>query len=275
MTSLVKRSIFGIVFLAVMLAGILVNEWLFMAIFTAIGAIMLGEYYKMVLGEKFKVQQVMGLIMGICVTIAAYLVFSGRLTWAYLPPIGFTWLLIINLSLVCSHEREHISDSTPLYAGLLYITIPVILWGAVAFPQASFDGSLLLSFFIIIWSSDVGAYCIGMLFGQKGGKKLCPSISPKKSWAGFWGGLAAAVIAGVLLKYFGLANTDYLHIILLSLIIAVTGVFGDLFESLWKRNAGVKDSGNIIPGHGGLMDRFDSALFAIPAAYVYLMLISL
>ena len=115
-----------------------------------------------------------------------------------------------------------------------------------------------------------------MLLGQKSwSKKLCPSISPKKSWAGFWGGLLTALLTGAILYWTGLFTFPIWHCLIVSALMNVMGVFGDLFESLWKRAAGVKDSGNIIPGHGGLMDRFDSALFAIPVGYIYLLLLHL
>ena len=112
----------------------------------------------------------------------------------------------------------------------------------------------------------------GITLGQKYGKKLFPSISPKKSWIGFWGGLFAAVAVAVILHYAGLFKFDLIHCIIMSLLLSVTGVYGDLIESQWKRHYEVKDSGNIIPGHGGLLDRFDSALIAIPIGIIYLVL---
>jgi phosphatidate cytidylyltransferase len=131
---------------------------------------------------------------------------------------------------------------------------------------------LLLSFFVIIWGSDVGAYLFGITLGQKYGKKLFPSISPKKSWIGFWGGLFMAVVLAVGLHYLGLLPFELRHCIVMSVLLNVTGVYGDLIESQWKRHYEVKDSGNIIPGHGGLLDRFDSALIAIPIGIIYLVL---
>ena len=116
--------------------------------------------------------------------------------------------------------------------------------------------------------------CFGLLFG-KNGKKLFPSISPKKSWAGFWGGLAVAVATAIILNVTGLLVIPWYHSIILAILMDVAGVYGDLFESLWKRIYEVKDSGKIIPGHGGFLDRFDSAIFAIPVGAIYLMLTGL
>mgnify|MGYP002513203285 CR=1 FL=1 len=110
--------------------------------------------------------------------------------------------------------------------------------------------------------------------GQKYGKKLFPSISPKKSWIGFWGGLFTAVGIAVGLKYYGLLPFDLVHCIAMAILLNVTGVYGDLIESQWKRHYEVKDSGTIIPGHGGLLDRFDSALIAIPIGIIYLVVMN-
>ena len=136
------------------------------------------------------------------------------------------------------------------------------------------SGIMLLCFFCIIWGSDVGAYIFGMALGQKYGKKLFPSISPKKSWIGFWGGLLTAVIVAVALHYAGVFTFGLVHCIAIAILLNVTGVYGDLIESQWKRHYEVKDSGTIIPGHGGLLDRFDSALMAIPVGIIYLVVMN-
>jgi phosphatidate cytidylyltransferase len=150
------------------------------------------------------------------------------------------------------------------------------LFNFAVFPAGSeFDGKLLLSFFAIVWGSDVGAYVFGITLGQKYGKKLFPSISPKKSWIGFWGGLLTAVAVAFAMQKLGLLEFESLHCIALAVILVVTGVYGDLIESLWKRHYNIKDSGNIMPGHGGLLDRFDSALVAIPSGVIYLIIFNL
>ena len=137
-----------------------------------------------------------------------------------------------------------------------------------------FNGITLLCFFAIIWGTDVGAYMFGITLGQKYGKKLFPSISPKKSWIGFWGGVLTSVLVAVILHNVGLFQFDMIHCIVMAVLLCVTGVYGDLIESQWKRHYEVKDSGNLIPGHGGLLDRFDSALIAIPIGIIYLALIN-
>ena len=172
-------------------------------------------------------------------------------------------------------DKSRFDKFSNLYAVLIYIAVPWSLLNFAVFNgNGDFNGMLLLCFFAIIWGSDVGAYLFGITLGQKYGKKLCPSISPKKSWIGFWGGIFMAVAVAVILHYIGWFCFDLVHCIAMALLLSVTGVYGDLIESQWKRHYEVKDSGNIIPGHGGLLDRFDSALIAIPIGIIYLVVMN-
>ena len=156
----------------------------------------------------------------------------------------------------------------------------IICYGLVllvlGFIHGKFSGILLLCFFIMIWSSDVGAFCTGSLLGQRAGsRKLAPKISPNKSWAGFWGGLVFTAAASLILNRTGLLPLPLVHSLGLAFLVHCAGVCGDLLESKLKRKCGVKDSGNLIPGHGGLLDRFDSSMVAIPVGTLYLMIFNL
>ena len=275
MNSTVKRSIFGVLFLAVMLGGLLFYETLYVILFAFITGVMLYEFYKMTMGNSWKDLQAAAIAIGVAFFLLANEdFFCGHKAWR----VGFAILCVLALMVKSILRKDHTDflKTGFLYAGLVYIALPLALSNAVVCRNGEFSGLLMLAFFCIIWASDVGAYCFGMLLGQKSwSKKLCPSISPKKSWAGFWGGLLTALLTGAILHWTGLFTFPIWHCLIVSALMNVMGVLGDLFESLWKRAAGVKDSGNIIPGHGGLMDRFDSALFAIPTGYIYLLLLHL
>lgn len=275
MNSTVKRSIFGVLFLAVMLGGLLFYETLYVILFAFITGVMLYEFYKMTMGNSWKDLQAAAIAIGVAFFLLANEdFFCGHKAWR----VGFAILCVLALMVKSILRKDHTDflKTGFLYAGLVYIALPLALSNAVVCRNGEFSGLLMLAFFCIIWASDVGAYCFGMLLGQKSwSKKLCPHISPKKSWAGFWGGLLTALLTGAILHWTGLFTFPIWHCLIVSALMNVMGVLGDLFESLWKRAAGVKDSGNIIPGHGGLMDRFDSALFAIPTGYIYLLLLHL
>ena len=276
MNGTVKRSIFGVLFLAVMLGGLLFHETLYVILFAFITGVMLFEFYRMTMGDSYRGLQYSAVFVGVIIFLAAhYYYFIGR-QLAVFVSAGVVGVLYLMVRSVLLKDHAEFLKTAYLYAGLVYIALPLALSNAIVSRTGAFSGLLMVAFFCVIWASDVGAYCFGMLLGQKSwSKKMCPSISPKKSWAGFWGGLLMAMLAGAILYWTGMFAFPVWHCLIVPALMHVMGVFGDLFESLWKRAVGIKDSGNIIPGHGGLMDRFDSALFAFPTAYIYLVLIGL
>ena len=269
------RTVAGAVYLVVMVFGLIWDRTLFGALFAVVLWMALQEFYRMALGMRFRFQQKLGLLAGAAafLFVAGHFFYGWDLRWLALVLIP---LLLIPATCLFLPSREGFADIAVLYAGLLYIALPVSLSPMLVMDGEIYDGWLLLSFFILIWVSDVGAYCLGTAFGQKSdSRKLAPSISPKKSWWGFWSGVAFCVAAAVGLHYLTWLPFGLGHCIVLGVLISVGGVCGDLFESMWKRHCGVKDSGNCIPGHGGMLDRFDSSLIAIPLASVYLVLIDL
>ena len=276
MNGTVKRSIFGVLFLVVMLGGLLFHEVPYLILFSFISYVMLDEFYRMTMGSAFKGLQATAKVMGVVLFVAANLYFSASM---HLSTMVAVWMIAVMALMAASVFQKNHADFLKtgyLYAGLLYIAIPLALSNAIVFRSGAFSGLLMVAFFCIIWASDVGAYCFGMLFGQKlWPAKMCPTISPKKSWAGFVGGLVMAMLAGAILYWTGLFAFPLWHCLIVAALMHSMGVLGDLFESLWKRSVGIKDSGKIIPGHGGLMDRFDSALFAIPTGFIYLLLFHL
>ena len=277
MNATVKRTIFGAIFLLVMLGGLLFYETLYVILFAFITFVMLLEFYKMTMGKTYRQMQSSGIIVGVLLFLATNSFFFGALSLKHLVCLGLFFVFSLMLeSILLKGERSQFMKTAYIYAGLLYIALPLALSNAVVCRDGEFSGLLMVAFFCIIWASDIGAYCFGMLFGQKlWPAKMCPDISPKKSWAGYIGGLLLAVLAGAILYWTGLLRFPIWHCMIMAALMHVTGVFGDLFESLWKRAVGIKDSGSIIPGHGGLLDRFDSSLFAIPTGVVYLVITGL
>lgn len=272
MSNLITRTLSAVVFTVVMVASMLVHPVLFGAVFLTITLFSLSEFYHISIGNLFKYQQGIAFVTSIIFFMTVYL------TRAYDVPNKYIWLSFIALVLIHAstiftsvNERREFSRYPNIYLGLAYITLPFSLASCMVMNHGVFDGRLLLSLFIIIWANDVGAYCFGTLFGQKPtSKKLAPSISPKKSWVGFWSGIAFGVLAACILKLAGMLEFQWIHVAVTGVLVSVGAVCGDLCESVWKRYYGVKDSGNCIPGHGGMLDRFDSTIVAIPLASVYL-----
>ncbi|MBR5212444.1 MAG: phosphatidate cytidylyltransferase [Bacteroidales bacterium] len=274
MNNFIKRTISGIGFAAVMLAAFLTNEYVYGVVMLLSLVIMMKEFLTMTCGNNYPYSQVLSILSGAVLFTLIYLYkafeFPGRLVILAFVPV---FLLMIN-SLYLK-DKSRFDKFANLYTALMYIAVPWSLLNFAVFNSAGeFNGILLLCFFCIIWGTDVGAYIFGITLGQKYGKKLFPSISPKKSWIGFWGGLATAIGVAVGLHYAGLFRFDLIHCIFMGALLCVAGVYGDLIESQWKRHYNVKDSGNVIPGHGGLLDRFDSALIAIPIGIIYLVVMN-
>ena len=274
MNNFVKRTISGIGFAVIMLAAFLTNKYVYGIVMLFSLIVMMKEFLTMTCGRNYRYSQFLSIFSGAVLFTLVYLYkafnFPGRLVILAFVPV---FLLMINS--LYFKDKSRFDKFANLYAAMLYIAVPWAMLNFAVFNAAGeFNGILLLCFFCIIWGTDVGAYMFGITLGQKYGKKLFPSISPKKSWIGFWGGLGTAVGVAIGLHYVGLFCFDLIHCIFMGVLLCVAGVYGDLIESQWKRHYNVKDSGNIIPGHGGLLDRFDSALIAIPIGIIYLVVMN-
>lgn len=275
MSDLVKRTVWGVVFLVVMVAGMLLHPAAFGVLFLVALCVSMNELLHITFGGRHILPQKLALLSGalayiLCAGVAFYSLDPKWLALVFIPVFG------IPLSELFRPSHEDVEDLSFAYLSLVYVALPFCLMPFMVSKGGEFKGYLMLCFFIIIWCADVGSYCLGTLLGQKpDSRKLAPSISPKKSWWGFWGGIVTSLAGAVILHFVGWLEYPLVHCIALGVIVPVTGVCGDLFESLWKRRFGFKDSGNCIPGHGGMLDRFDSSLFAIPATFVYLTIFEL
>ena len=274
MNNTVKRSISGVGFIAAMLLGLLVNKYLFAVLFLFIMIVMMIEFYRMTMGDKYKWSRATAIFAGVILFVLVFMVAAFGVKVDYVG-LALVPIIIVMIFSLYSKDKTEFWKFSHMYTGFLYIAVPLALSNFIAFKHGEFSGTLLLSFFIIIWASDVGAFVFGSAFGQKYGKKLFPEISPKKSWIGFWGGMLCAVLASCILKLTGMFEFPMVHAIILAIVMDIAGVYGDLFESQWKRSFDLKDSGDIIPGHGGMLDRFDSTLMAFPVGVLYMVLFNL
>lgn len=274
MKNVTIRTISGIGFVLVMLACLLWSQWLFgaLVIFMMVG--MMSEFFTITMGDRYKVSRALAILAGVVLFALIYLVAAYQMPVKYVA-LSIVPVIVVMINSLYVEDKTDYAKFSNLYTGLIYIAIPLALSNLVAFRNGHFSGMLLVSFFVLIWSSDIGAYIFGMALGQKYGKKLFPSVSPKKTWIGYWGGMFFAIMAAHILNLTGMLSLPMLHSVILAIVMHVAGVYGDLFESQWKRIYGIKDSGTIIPGHGGLLDRFDSTLLAMPVGALYLSLFDL
>lgn len=282
--NLITRSISGIIFLAIMIVGMTFRPDAFIFLFTLITGLTLWEYTGLVNDiDDVTVNRLISTVAGMYLFLAVAGMRTGLVDnfIVFVPYIlSIVYLFISELY---TKNKNAINDWAYTMLGQMYIALPFALINILAFevsPDGTmhhFDKLLPLSVFIFLWTNDTGAYCSGSLFGKH---KLFPRISPGKSWEGSIGGgilvLIVAAIIGLIANQGDTPHTlSVMEWIGLGLVVVFFGTWGDLVESLFKRTLGIKDSGNIMPGHGGMLDRFDSSLMAIPATVVYLYTLTL
>lgn len=280
--NLITRSITGVLFVALMVAGFLAPHYM-VVLFAIITGMTIWEYSGLVSGIKgVSVNSFISTVAGVYFFVAvAGLRLNMVEGFSVFVPYILTIIYLIISELYLQNENP-INNWAYTMFGQMYIALPFSMINVLAFEtagtgQPTFNWILPLSVFIFLWTNDTGAYCTGSLFGKH---KLFPRISPAKSWEGsIGGGILVIIVAGIIGHLIGTEGTPNAMGIVewmgLGVVVAVFGTWGDLVESLFKRTLGIKDSGNILPGHGGMLDRFDSALMAIPAAVVYLYVLAL
>ncbi len=274
MNNTIVRSISGLGFIAIMLAGLLIDKFLFAALVIFMMSVMMHEFYTITMHGSYRFSRLLAILSGITLFTLLFLVCAYDIEAKYVS-IAILPLLIVMINSLYVKDKTGFGKFSDIYTGILYIAVPLSLSNLLVFSNCNFNGLLLLYFFIIIWSSDIGGFVFGCSLGKRFSRKLFEAISPKKTWIGFWGGMVCAVLSSIAVKEILNLPFPMVHAIILAIVMDVAGVYGDLFESQWKRYYEVKDSGSIIPGHGGMLDRFDSSLFAIPAGSLYLILMNL
>ena len=277
MKNFVVRTITGILFVAAIVISFL-DPTAMVFLFALVTGMTVWEFCGLVNDRPFvHVNQFIATVAGVYLFLAMAGFNSGLTPATVFIPylVTIIYLLVAELYL---KEKDPINNWAYTMLSQLYIALPLSMLNVLAFPEdGSFSPVMPLSVFVFLWMNDTGAYCFGSLLGRH---KLFPRISPGKTWEGSIGG--GALVVGVALLVWHLLRSnelvsglDALQWAGLGLTVVVFGTWGDLVESLFKRTLGIKDSGNVLPGHGGMLDRFDSSLLAIPAAVVYLYTITL
>ncbi len=271
--NLVVRTLSGIVMLVVVLGAVLASPYTMAALFVllTIGAQL--EFYKIARLTGATPLRIYPTILGVLLVGDSFAVAIGVLS--------LSWLLcLLPLTGVLFITELYRKSAVPLtdvawaVTGILYVAVPFALLTVLPCMEAPEGGFwynplVVLGVIFTVWANDIGAYLIGRWLGRH---RLFERISPKKSWEGFFGGVCSAIVVGLLMGYWQDASLWLWAGA--GLVIAVSSVFGDLVESMLKRSVGLKDSGSIIPGHGGFLDRFDALLMAVPFVFVYFTLLS-
>jgi phosphatidate cytidylyltransferase len=271
MKEITIRSITGAALVLAIVVSILLGPIVFAALFLIITLLGTYEYYKMIQASKYRPQTVFGTSLSVMLYILMVLVSMRILDPSYLT-LSVVLFFIVPIRELYRNHASPIPNIAQTLFGILYVGLTLGLLNFLFYY--GHDGTqsfhLILVFFVILWTSDTFAYLTGISIGKH---RLFERISPKKSWEGFFGGLIAALGVGYISSFF-FEEYSWIEWLGYAAVTAVAGVYGDLVQSMFKRSLGIKDSGNILPGHGGILDRFDAVLLAIPAAIAYIMLIN-
>jgi phosphatidate cytidylyltransferase len=259
----------GLIFLVVVIGCIVWNPYSLASLFYVVGVLGMLEYYSLCKMGGMHPQGTLGVLTGTILYVTIELVKLQILPLAIVS-LSIPFFMAIFIYELYRKRPEPFNNIAHTVIGIIYIMAPLALLNVFSFEEIIFEykPEVVLGFFVMLWLNDTGAFVFGKLLGRR---KLFPRISPKKTWEGTIGGIAAAVGGALVISiyYTDVPRTDW---IILSIIIGVTASFGDLVESLLKRSIGVKDSSNLLPGHGGILDRFDGVLLASPMVFTYIML---
>lgn len=275
MKNFITRTITGAIFVAVIVGSILFGPSSYIGVFSALTFLMLNEFYGLMKNHKGVTSNTLLPSIGGVVLFAGSALYMMGLVGAKVFIIYLGFLMATFIGGLYGKKPDPLKNWAFIFLGQVYIALPLSLLNILGFHLTeglvTYTPMLILSIFVFIWVNDTGAYLVGSQIGKR---KLFERISPKKSWEGFFGGIAFSILAGIGFSYI----SDIMNIwqwMGMAIMTSVFATYGDLSESLLKRSIGIKDSGNILPGHGGFLDRLDSVLLATPAVIIYLAIIFL
>ncbi len=273
-----KRAITALIFVAVMLAGLYSSKQSFVALFGVITAVCLWEFFDMVFEDQDGLKRntirkwvgvTFGMMPYIMVAILHLNIFGFTVnqlfisSFAFLPLIFFCFIFEL-----FSKSETPFHNVALILLGITYLSVPFSMLNLIAINGESFNPNIVLGMLLLTWSNDTGGYIVG---SQLGKNKLMPRISPKKTWEGFAGGVVLAFFVSWLLSKYLQTDLQLKDWLVIAGLTSTFGTVGDLVESMLKRSFDTKDSGTLLPGHGGFLDRFDAFIFLIPFATTYVL----
>jgi len=268
---LITRAITGIVLVLVMLTAIMASQYSFALLFLIILTASIYEFNNLFKESEVQPNKFFSYSVSIILFATTFLIAKGNIDTKYFLGLLPFFLMIMAAELYRKKEKVAENIAVTIFS-IIYLAIPISLISFLVFPEIlsanAYTPKLLIALFSLIWIYDSGAYLVGVSIGRH---RLFERISPKKSWEGAIGGTLIAITASYFISGF-IPEIKLIHWIAISILTVVSSTFGDLTESMFKRYFGIKDSGNILPGHGGVLDRFDSLFFAAPVFVVYLKL---
>ena len=276
MRGLLRRAATGAIFVLIMLAGLFGGPYSFVLLFAIITGACLWEYLGMMLvrdEKRDRIRKLIGLLMGLLPVVLSALVNLGIArnpeTFVLIAALLFSPFIFMAFiyELLFTKSDRPFENVAFIMLGIIYIGMPFALLNFIAFDGDHFYAKTVFGILLLTWLNDTGAFVVGSLLGKT---PLMPRISPKKTWEGAIGGVAISLGTGAILFY-TINQLSLLDWLVIAIIVSVFGSIGDLVESMLKRSKNIKDSGTLLPGHGGLLDRFDGFIFCVPFVAAYLL----
>ncbi len=272
------RAITGILFVIVMIGSVLLGQFVFGAFYLVLSCLALYEFYNLVGQTVAKPDLLAGIVNGVIVfagfglltlsnNMALLVDYKKAHALIFLLPVSGAMIFIRQLFTKAMMPFNNIGYTC---LGILLVIAPFTFFFAMAYTQGAFNFHFPLAFLILLWANDTGAYLVGRSLGKT---KLFERHSPKKTWEGFIGGILISAGSSLIIGHFW-GELKWNQWVSIAILISCFGTLGDLVESMFKRSINVKDSGGMLPGHGGLLDRFDGLLIAAPVVYTYLYFIT-
>lgn len=266
-SNLVQRAITSLVGAALILAALIYSDWTYFLIFGTILGMSQMEFYKLSGLDGMLPLKSFGTILGLLIFTLTFMVEKEDLPHEYLYLIFPLVSLTFFIKLYKKTDKKPFTGVAYTYLGIFYVAVPISLLNLAVFSvDAVYHYEILIGCLLILWASDSGAYFAGTRFGKT---KLFERVSPKKSWEGFLGGAFSAILVAFVISQYFTVLEDWKWLVIAGIII-IAGTYGDLIESLFKRSIEIKDSGSVLPGHGGFMDRFDGLLLSAPFITAFL-----
>jgi phosphatidate cytidylyltransferase len=270
MNNFLKRLVFGAIFVGILIFCILYSKITFIVLFLIIMNLSIYEFNKLISLNSF-FPYLLGNLLFIFANTSNFLNTSSISLTNYTGIALFLGFFATFISILFSKKEEAVDQLGKKFLSVVYIAVPYTLIVMIPFLNNDYQyiNTTILGIFILVWVNDSFAYLVGSNFGKH---KLFKRISPNKTWEGFLGGMIFTILASYILAHY-FVKMSFNNWIVFALIVSIFGVLGDLIESMFKRQAGVKDSSNMIPGHGGFLDRMDSVIFSAPFIFIYLFIV--
>ena len=269
-SNLEQRIIAALIGFFVILALILYNEATFLVFVCILCALTQYEFYKLLGLDGNQPLTNYGTFCGIILNLLTFFIEKGNLSGQHYFVMSPLLSLIFFIKLYKKKDIKPFMNIGFTFLGLIYVALPFALLSVIAMRGGTYNYQIVLGCLLLLWASDIGGYFAGTKFGKR---KLFERVSPKKSWEGAIGGAGFAALIAFLLGTFFTTSLPW-QWYCIGAIIVITGIYGDLVESLFKRSIAIKDSGNTIPGHGGFLDRFDGLLLSMPFIATFIKLFS-